>query len=128
MRAVEERLRASADAVLLGRLTFESFREYWPNQTDDTTGVSDYLNQVKKYVVSSTLTDPGWAHTTILAATWPTRLPRSRHNPAATCRTGSITLVHTLSHGLVDEYRLFVYPSVGPGTTAVRRTGRPTRT
>jgi dihydrofolate reductase len=76
MRAVEERLRASADSVLLGRLTFESFREYWPNQTDDTTGVSDYLNQVEKYVVSSTLTEPGWEHTRSYAASWPTRLPR----------------------------------------------------
>ena len=49
-----------ADAVLLGRKTFESFRGYWPNQTDDTTGVTDYLNRVQKYVVSSTLEDPEW--------------------------------------------------------------------
>lgn len=33
---------------------------YWPEQTDDTTGVSDQLNRVTKYVVSATITDPQW--------------------------------------------------------------------
>jgi dihydrofolate reductase len=45
--------------VLLGRLTFEAFRSYWPDQTDDQTGMSAYLDQVEKYVVSSTLEKPG---------------------------------------------------------------------
>ncbi|HEY6415745.1 MAG TPA: hypothetical protein VIX41_05895, partial [Acidimicrobiales bacterium] len=46
MREVEGRLRATADALLVGRLTFEAFRGYWPRQTDDTTGVTEYLNRV----------------------------------------------------------------------------------
>jgi dihydrofolate reductase len=66
MRAVEERLRASADALLVGRKTFESFRGYWPHQVDDQTGVRDYLDRVDKYVISSTMTIPGWANSTIL--------------------------------------------------------------
>ena len=49
---------ADADALLLGRQTFEDFRSYWPEQTDDTSGITAYLNQVEKYVVSSTLTEP----------------------------------------------------------------------
>jgi dihydrofolate reductase len=36
---------AAADAVLFGRITFEEMRGYWPEQTDDTTGVTDYLNR-----------------------------------------------------------------------------------
>ena len=131
MRAVEERLRASADAVLLGRLTFESFRGYWPNQTDDTTGVSDYLNQVEKYVVSSTLTEPGWEHTTILRGELADEVAALKAQTGGDIvATGSITLVHALNRtGLVDEYRLFVYPvAVGQGQAAVRGTGRPTRT
>ena len=52
---------AQADALLVGRQTFEDFRGYWPKQTDDATGVTDYLNQVAKYVVSSTMTDPAVA-------------------------------------------------------------------
>ncbi|MEU5845656.1 hypothetical protein [Saccharopolyspora shandongensis] len=35
--------REAADALLVGRNTFVDFREVWPKQTDDTTGVSDYL-------------------------------------------------------------------------------------
>jgi dihydrofolate reductase len=49
---------AAADAFLVGRVTFLEMRGYWPNQTDETTGVTDYLNRVAKYVVSRTLTDP----------------------------------------------------------------------
>jgi len=48
---------SGADA-LLGRQTFTDLRSYRPQQTDDTTGVTRYLNQVHKYVVTSTLTDP----------------------------------------------------------------------
>jgi dihydrofolate reductase len=112
MRAVEERLRAPADALLVGRSTFESFRGYWPNQTDDTSGISDYLNEVDKYVVSSTLTEPGWAHTTILRGNVTDEVAALKaRNGGDIVVTGSITLVHALhGTGLVDEYRLFVYP------------------
>src|SRR5919198_2169641 len=66
MRRVEERLRETADALLVGRRTFEAFRGYWPLQSDDTTGVAEYLNKVDKYVVSSKLDAPGWEGTTVL--------------------------------------------------------------
>src|SRR4051794_15210569 len=56
-----------ADGFLVGRQTFEDLRSYWPNQADDTTGVTDYLNRVPKYVVSSTMTDPQWQNTTVLS-------------------------------------------------------------
>ena len=46
------RQREGADAFLVGRVTFEEMRGYWPQQTDDTTGISEYLNAVSKYVVS----------------------------------------------------------------------------
>ena len=49
---------AEADGLLVGRQTFEDLRGYWPQQTDDTTGITNYLNDVEKYVVSSTMTDP----------------------------------------------------------------------
>jgi dihydrofolate reductase len=44
------RHREAADALLLGRVTFEQMRGYWPLQTSDTTGITDYLNGVSKYV------------------------------------------------------------------------------
>ncbi len=42
--------REAADAFLVGRTTFEEMRGYWPHQTDDPTGITDYLNRVSKYV------------------------------------------------------------------------------
>ena len=114
MREVEERLRSTADALLVGRHTFEAFRGYWPMQTDDTTGVSDYLNRVKKYVVSSTIDDPQWEQTTVLRGDVVTEVDALKEQKGGDIvTTGSITLVHALNQmGLVDEYRLFVYPVV----------------
>jgi dihydrofolate reductase len=45
--------REAADAFLVGRTTFEQMRGHWPQQTDDATGIPEYLNRVTKYVVSS---------------------------------------------------------------------------
>ncbi len=103
-----------SDGFLVGRQTFEDLRGYWPTLTDDATGVTDYLNKVQKYVVSTTLTDPGWQHTTILAGD-PVEEVRALKEKQGQdiVVTGSITLCHTLIEAnLVDEYRLFVYPVV----------------
>ena len=53
--------------MLLGRVTFEEMRGYWPLQTNDKTGVTEYLNNVEKYVVSSTMTEPEWQRSTVLS-------------------------------------------------------------
>ncbi|AZG47563.1 dihydrofolate reductase family protein [Gordonia insulae] len=106
---------AEADALLVGRQTFEDFRGYWPHQTDDQTGVTDYLNTVDKYVVTSTMTDPDWANSTIIPGDSMTDgvAELKRQDGKDIVVTGSITLTHALIEaGLVDEYRLFVYPSV----------------
>jgi hypothetical protein len=50
----------------VGRQTFEDFRNYWPKQTADPTGVTDHLNRVAKYVVSSTMSDPRWENSIVL--------------------------------------------------------------
>ncbi len=103
-----------ADALLLGRQTFEDFRSYWPGRSDDPTGISAYLDRVQKYVVSSTLTEPGWQHTTVLDGDPVEQVRALKDQPGADIVvTGSITLCHTLiGAGLVDEYRLFTYPAV----------------
>jgi dihydrofolate reductase len=104
----------AADGFLVGRQTFEDLRSYWPQQADDATGVTDYLNQVQKYVVSSTMTDPGWQNSTVLAGD-PVEDVRALKQRAGQdiVITGSIRLCHTLIEaGLIDEYRLFVYPVV----------------
>jgi dihydrofolate reductase len=103
-----------ADGFLVGRRTFEALRGYWPKQTDDPTGIGDYLNRVQKYIVSSTMADPGWENSEVLSGD-PVEAVRALKGQAGQdiVVTGSITLCHALIDAdLVDEYRLFVYPLV----------------
>ena len=104
----------AADALLVGRNTFESFRGFWPKQTDDPTGVSDYLNAVSKYVVSSSLGDPGWENSTVLRGPLVDEVQALKQAPGRdVIATGSTQLVHALiAAALVDEFRLFVFPVV----------------
>jgi dihydrofolate reductase len=109
-----QRQYEQADALLVGRRTFELLRGYWPHVSDDPTGVGDYLDRVRKHVVSSTLTDPQWQNATVLSGdpVEETRALKERPGKDIVV-TGSITLCHALIEaGLVDEYRLFVNPVV----------------
>jgi dihydrofolate reductase len=83
-------------------------------ETDDATGVTAYLDQVAKYVVSSMMTDPEWENSTVLSGDPVERVRALQSQPGKDIvLTGSISLAHTLIEaGVVDEYRLFVYPAV----------------
>lgn len=112
LAAETRRQDETCDAVLLGRQTFEDFRGYWPQQTDDTTGVADQLNRVRKYVITTTLTEPGWQNTTLLAGDPIEEVRRLKELPGDDIvLTGSISLAHLLiAEDLADEFRMFVYP------------------
>ena len=109
--ALREQMQA-ADALLLGRVTFEELRGYWPLQTNDTTGIAAYLDDVSKYVVSGTLEEPGWRRTTVLRGALLDEVRALKSDAGKDIvTTGSITLVRDLvAAGVVDEYRLFLYP------------------
>ena len=102
------------DALLLGRQTFEDFRGYWPHVKNNQTGITDDLNAQDKFVVSSTMTDPQWSRTTIFSGDWESQVRElKQHGGGDIVVTGSITLCHALIEaGLVDEYRLYVYPVI----------------
>ena len=106
--------REAADVLLLGRVTFEQMRGHWPLLTGDTTGIADYLQNVPKYVVSTTLAEPNWEHTTVLKAPLVDEVQALKTSPGSDIvSTCSMRLTADLiAAGLVDEYRLFVYPVV----------------
>lgn len=117
------------DAQLYGRKTFEAMRGYWPNQTDDTTGVTDHLNKVDKFVLSTTMNDPAWDNSTVLHGDLLDEVRRLKDQPGGNLGvTGSITVCHKLiSAGVVDEYRLLMYPVVvGQGRRLFEPTQAPT--
>ena len=109
--------RDRADSLLLGRRTFEAFRGFWPKQVDNPSGTSEYLNRVRKHVVSTKLpvddgADLGWDNSTVLRGLDGVRELKEQPGRDIVC-TGSVSLVHSLlDAGLVDELRLFTYPVV----------------
>jgi dihydrofolate reductase len=107
---------AASDGFLVGRTTFEEMRSFWPQQIDDQTGVTEHLNRVQKYVVSTTLDDPNWDGTTILRGgdTLESQIHAlTAEDGTDIVLTGSITLGHALLRaGVVDEIRLFTFPLV----------------
>jgi dihydrofolate reductase len=112
--AVVQEHMAAQTGFLVGRRTFEDMRGFWPAQTDDPTGITRHLDEVAKYVVSRTLTEPGWQHTRVLSGDPVEEVRALRATEDGEIGvTGSITLCHALiGAGLVDEYRLFVFPRV----------------
>ena len=57
-------LLQTSDAVVMGRRTYDGFAPVWPTRSGDP--YSDRINTMPKYVVSSTLSDPEWANTTVI--------------------------------------------------------------
>ena len=100
-----------ADAMLLGRKTYEGFAEAWPSREGE---FADKFNSMPKYVVSSTLSDPGWTNTTVLDGDVGESVGRVRDEADGDVIVhGSGQLVRSLlADGLVDELRLMVFPVV----------------
>jgi dihydrofolate reductase len=116
-KAVDEQMQA-ADAMLLGRVTYEEFASYWPTSQDDPE-LAAYMNGTPKYVVSSTLKSADWQNTTLIDGdNVVAELKKLKQQPGKNIGiTGSGTLVRTLlQEGLLDELRLLVHPiAVGSG-------------
>jgi dihydrofolate reductase len=117
----------AAEAMLLGRVTYEGFAAAWPNYTDEV-GFAAKMNGMPKYVVSSTLEDAGWENSTILRGAAAEEAAKLKAEvPGDILVAGSASLVHALQDAdLVDEYRLMVFPTVlGGGKRLFRDGARP---
>jgi len=101
------------DALLLGRVTYEGFAAAWPSMTDEV-GFAEKMNGMPKFVVSSTLTDLQWNNSTLLGPDLAEEVAKLKQRPGGDILVaGSATLVRGLmAEGLVDEYRLMVFPIV----------------
>ena len=100
-----------ADALLLGRVTYEGFAAAWPSRDGE---FADKFNTMPKYVVSSTLEDPEWNNSTVLGGDVAEEVSKLKQGQDGDIVVhGSPQLVQTLlEHDLVDEFRLMVYPVV----------------
>lgn len=100
----------STDALLLGRITYEAMRAAWPNLEGD---LADRLNELPKYVVSSTLSDPSWKATR-LDEDWKRQVAALKDELEGDLVVyGSRRLARALLElGMVDRIALTVYPLV----------------
>jgi dihydrofolate reductase len=101
----------ASDALLLGRLTYETFAASWPSRSGE---FADKFNNMPKFVVSTTLEEPEWNNSTVIkdnVAEAVSKLKREHERDIVI--HGSAHLVQTLMQDdLIDEYRLMVFPIV----------------
>ncbi|MBF8184573.1 dihydrofolate reductase family protein [Nonomuraea sp. K274] len=136
MKTGLDQIRA-ADALLLGRVTYDGFAAAWPSMTDDA-GYADRMNSLPKYVVTTTLDKGEWNNTTVIRENPAERIAQLKKDIEGDMLIfGSATLVRwLLREQLIDELRLVTYPVVaGKGarlfdesvdTTVLRLTGSQT--
>ena len=102
---------AASDAMLLGRVTYEGLAAFWPNQPAGTPMV-DYINSVRKYVVSGTLKEPlMWNNSTLIEAEEIAELKQQEGKDITIIGSGGLVR-SLLSERLLDELRLMVHPLV----------------
>jgi len=104
-----------ADALLLGRITYESFAGAWPSRDGE---FADKFNTMPKYVVSSTLDNPEWNNTTVLKGDPAEEAAKLKEELDGVIQVpGSLRLVQALLEGdLVDQLNLMVFPvALGTG-------------
>ena len=118
---VDEAMRA--DALLLGRRTYESFAGAWPEREGE---FADKFNAMPKFVVSTTLEDPEWSNTTVLDGRDATAAVRGlkQEFDGELQVPGSHRLVQELiASDLVDQVNLMIFPVIlGTGKRAFEET------
>ena len=101
-----------ADALLMGRVTYEGMSQAWPAMGNDPSTGGDIMNSIGKYVTTSTVTDPTW-NATFLSGDVVEAVTRLKAGEENLVIYGSGKLTETLrAAGLVDEYRLLICPIV----------------
>jgi dihydrofolate reductase len=100
-----------SEALLLGRVTYEGFAAAWPQRSGE---FADKFNNMPKYVVSSTLSDPEWSNSTVIDGDLGEAVAElTRKHDGDVVVHGSVQLVQgLLERDLVDELRLMVFPVV----------------
>lgn len=108
----------AADALLLGRKTYDLQAYYWPNQKGDKYGIANHKNSMPKYVVTSTPLQAQWNNSTVIKNNVVEEIARLKQQPGKDILIeGSAMLVEALAQaGLIDEYKILVHPAlVGSG-------------
>jgi dihydrofolate reductase len=105
---------ATTDTVLLGRVLYQQWAAYWPGKTVADDPYAEFINPVRKIVLSTTLETATWENTELVRGDLAGLVARLKAEEGGTIAVnGSITLARSLlAAGLVDELRLLVFPVI----------------
>jgi dihydrofolate reductase len=108
---IENETMAAADALLLGRRTYDIFARYWPTATES---IAERMNGFTKYVASTTKSRLDWQNSILIKGdVAPEVALLKRQQGRHLLVFGSATLVQTLiRHNLVDELLLVIHPLI----------------
>jgi dihydrofolate reductase len=103
----------ASDALLMGRVTYQIHAAAWPSMTDEE-GFADLMNNLPKYVVSTTLENVEWNNSRLIRGNIAEEVKKLKHEIQRDILIeGGSDLVNSLmQHDLIDEYRLLVHPVV----------------
>ncbi|RPJ23604.1 MAG: dihydrofolate reductase [Planctomycetaceae bacterium] len=103
---------AKEDTVLLGRVTYQEWVSYWPTASDEP--YASHINNVRKYVVSTTLDRVEWNNASLIRGNLAREVDRLKQQPGKNIGVaGSPTLVRTmLQEGLLDQLSLLIHPVI----------------
>jgi dihydrofolate reductase len=114
-RFKDDELKA-ADVQLLGRITYQGFAAAWPGMREETGEFGEKMNSMPKYVVSTTLSDEdaSWENSTVIREDVAGQVRKLKGEVDGDILiAGSAKLTRSLAaEGLIDEYRLMVFPIV----------------
>lgn len=118
----------ASDALLMGRGTYEGFAAVWPTRTDADAGpgeegISERINSLPKYVVSTTLNEVTWNNSHLIRGNVAEEVARMKQDPGQNILIyGAGPVAHTLlQHGLIDELRVWIHPVITAVTDSTKR-------
>ena len=101
-----------ADVLLLGRKTYEGFKQAWPAMEEATGWFGKKMNSMPKRVATTTLTEPEW-NATFIQGDVAEAVAALKAGPESVLINGSASLINYLTgQNLIDEYRVMIYPVV----------------
>jgi dihydrofolate reductase len=116
---IQTDLLETCDIVLMGRRTYDVFAPAWTSRSGDP--YSDRINTMRKVVASTTLTDPQWANTEVVAGDVVARVRKLKDEDGGNIVQygfGDVSRL-LLEHGLFDQMQLWIHPQlVGPSDAA----------
>jgi dihydrofolate reductase len=109
-----QKIVMASDALLLGRVTYDLQAYYWPGEAAKKYAVADKMNNMPKYVVTSTPLKAQWNNTNIIKNNVVEEIAKLKQQPGKDILIqGSATLIQSLMQaGLIDEYKLMVHPVI----------------